>query len=181
MTDQPHLPPYPDVPAQYEMYAPVPAAPDGRPLASAGDRFLARLIDGVVLAVAIVLAILPFGLLAAQLPADQTALPGLFIGTAVVLGLVLLPYLYEVEYALRQGGQTVGKRVMKTTVIPMQPGAPLTRAVLSKRWAVTFLFNLLANCYIGFLDPLWLLWDKPYRQTLHDKAAATVVIKLPPR
>jgi RDD family len=30
----------------------------------------------------------------------------------------------------------------------------------------------------GLLDSLWLLWDKPHRQCLHDKVADTVVIKV---
>ena len=28
------------------------------------------------------------------------------------------------------------------------------------------------------VDGLWQLWDKPYLQTLHDKAAQTVVVKV---
>jgi hypothetical protein len=41
-------------------------------------------------------------------------------------------------------------------------------------------FDLLSNCYVGLLDPLWCLWDKPYRQCLHDKPAKTVVVKVDP-
>jgi hypothetical protein len=28
------------------------------------------------------------------------------------------------------------------------------------------------------VDGLWQLWDKPFQQCLHDKAAGTVVVKL---
>ena len=33
--------------------------------------------------------------------------------------------------------------------------------------------------FLSYVDGLWQLWDKPYQQTLHDKAAKTVVIKVP--
>jgi signal peptidase I len=53
------------------------------------------------------------------------------------------------------------------------------RAVV--RGIVSFVADLLANtCGIGILDPLWLLWDRQ-RQTLHDKAAATIVMVARPR
>jgi hypothetical protein len=28
------------------------------------------------------------------------------------------------------------------------------------------------------IDGFWQLWDKPFQQTLHDKAAQTVVVKV---
>ena len=31
--------------------------------------------------------------------------------------------------------------------------------------------------FFNLIDVLWLLWDKPYRQCLHDKFAKTVVVK----
>jgi hypothetical protein len=33
--------------------------------------------------------------------------------------------------------------------------------------------------FFNLLDGLWMLWDKPYLQALHDKAADTAVIKVP--
>ena len=30
---------------------------------------------------------------------------------------------------------------------------------------------------VGVLDALWLLWDRPRRQCLHDKAAKTFVVR----
>jgi hypothetical protein len=32
--------------------------------------------------------------------------------------------------------------------------------------------------FLGLIDGLWQLWDKPLQQCLHDKAAQTVVVKL---
>jgi uncharacterized RDD family membrane protein YckC len=88
-----------------------------------------------------------------------------------------LPYLYEAEFVLRHGGRTLGKQAMKLVIVPLVAEQPLNRGVLAKRWRATTFFNNLTTCYVGYLDALWLLWDKPYRQCLHDKFAATVVVR----
>jgi uncharacterized RDD family membrane protein YckC len=92
----------------------------------------------------------------------------------VVLG---SQYVYEVEIPLRWNGQTPGKRALKIAIAPLEPGTRLGRGQLAGRYGLLLLANLLSNCYIGLLDPLWCLWDKPYRQCLHDKPPKTVVIK----
>jgi len=35
---------------------------------------------------------------------------------------------------------------------------------------------LVAGGFFMLLDDLWPLWDKPWQQALHDKAAKTVVV-----
>jgi uncharacterized RDD family membrane protein YckC len=179
MDQNPYRPyPAPPPPEGYA-YPVAPTAPDGRPLAGPGDRFLAKLLDGVLIFGAIIVAALPLVFVISAVP-DDGPLPGV---VAVVGGILIffgVPYLYDVEYAVRQSGQTLGKKVMKITVIPLQPGAPLTRGAMVRRWLLTMFFNIMTNCYVGFLDPLWLLWDKPYRQCLHDKWPATTVIKVTP-
>jgi len=110
---------------------------------------------------------------------DSPAVPAILI-PAIVLAVLAVNYLYEVELVLRWNGQTPGKRILKIAIAPLDPQTPLGRKALFYRLAVTFAFNLLSNCYVGFLDPLWLLWDKPYKQCLHDKAAKTVVVKVEP-
>jgi len=159
----------------------APVAPDGRPLAGPGRRFAARLIDGVVFFVLVFLA----GLLVAGLNAllsstvsdDSPAIAGTMV-SAILLLMIGLQYVYEVEVPLRWNGQTPGKRALKIAIIAVEPGVALSRGKLAYRFAVMFAFNLLSNCYIGLLDPLWCLWDKPYKQCLHDKPAKTVVIQL---
>jgi uncharacterized RDD family membrane protein YckC len=176
MTGQPQFQPYPQTP-QGLGYPPVPVAPDGRPLADAGDRFLARLLDGLITVGVVIVGFLPLVIATSLLLRDHGTAAAVIDVVWAVLVFLGVPYLYEVEYALCHNGRTVGKRVLHTAIIPAQPGAPLSRGILAKRWGVMELFNLLSNCYVGLLDPLWLLWDKPYRQCLHDKAARTVVIK----
>jgi uncharacterized RDD family membrane protein YckC len=112
----------------------------------------------------------------------QPDLFGDFVGPLLLieLGLVLLVlaanYVYYVEMLYRSG-QTVGKRVMKVRVVPIDPAAILTRTMAAKRYLVEFIGGGFIP-FFSFLDGLWQLWDKPYQQTLHDKFAQTVVIKV---
>jgi uncharacterized RDD family membrane protein YckC len=184
-------PPAPGYPPPGYPMVPRPAmAPNGQPLAGFGDRFVARLLDGLILgAVALVLLIPLFIVVftqASSLQVDDQGTPpafGSFVLTILAIeaaALVLIlaaTYVYEVEMMYR-GGQTVGKRVMKIKIIPLQPGAPLTRGAATRRWLV----GQVAASFVPFfnwLDGLWQLWDKPFQQCLHDKAAGTVVVKLP--
>jgi uncharacterized RDD family membrane protein YckC len=167
----------------------MPTSPGGEPLADFGTRAGARVIDALIVgAFSLVLVIPVYILLFAMVlgQADSwTATSGppsgvllTFLGIwGVMFALVLLlQYLYEVEHLLRGGGQTFGKRMMKIRVVPVDPGEPLTRKHAALRW--------LAMVGMGFVGPLQLidflfpLWDKPYQQTLHDKAARTVVVRL---
>jgi hypothetical protein len=46
-----------------------------------------------------------------------------------------------------------------------------------RRYLVQFVARLLRPV-LQLPRRLWQLWDKPYQQTLHDKAAQTVVVKV---
>jgi uncharacterized RDD family membrane protein YckC len=178
-------PQYPQSSADYQLQQPAfaePVAPDGRPLAGQGQRLGARLIDNVIyLVAATVLAVIVGGGLAALLNAvggDDTPVVPAAVISLIVIVVVGLLYVYEVELPLRWNGQTPGKRILRIAVIAMEPGLALSRGKLAYRFVVMLGFNVLSNCYVGLLDPLWCLWDKPYRQCLHDKPAKTVVIRL---
>ncbi len=161
-------------------------ASDGRVLAGFGDRFLARAIDtlivgvaGVVLgfvAVAIYLALAHPHVSDTSTGTDSAALTA--VSEVAVLWFVLLvaaTYLYDVELMYRRG-QTVGKRAMGIRIVPASPDRPLTRRSATMRWLVEDVASFVVP-YFGLLDGLWLLWDKPLRQCLHDKAARTIVIR----
>jgi hypothetical protein len=64
-------------------------------------------------------------------------------------------------------------------VIPLDPADRLTRGMAAKRWLVQYVAGTILPLF-SYLDGLWQLWDKPYLQTLHDKFAQTVVIKVSP-
>jgi uncharacterized RDD family membrane protein YckC len=176
----------------------VPFAPNGQPLASFADRLLAYLLDGLILGLVGMIFTVPLMILWMVTVMDWTAansgyndaygqpVPDEFFqlfGTMMVVfaGIfavnLVLTYLYLVEYQLRKGGETVGKRVMKLRVIKVQPGELLTRGDLTKRWAVERVAGIFVP-FFSYLDGFWQLWDKPLQQCLHDKAAKTVVVKV---
>ena len=173
--------------------APPPVAPNGQPLAGFGDRLLAYLIDvAVAMAVTLVLFMPVFLLLIFWMvdqieqagpngpdPADiwtDVLLPLLAAEFGILLLMLAFYWVYHVEYA-RRTGQTLGKKVMKLRIVPMQPDAPLTRGMLGKRWLVEFAGGMFVP-FLSYLDGLWQLWDKPWQQCLHDKFAGTVVVKV---
>ena len=177
-------PQYPQASADYQMQQPayqLPTAPDGRLLAGAGQRLGARLIDSVVLIAAWAL----FGALVAGLIALVAEVAGddspivVVVAVVGITGFILgVNWIYEVEVPLRYRGQTLGKRAVNIAIAPLEPGRQLSRGQLGGRFGMMLLYNILGSlCYVGILDPLWCLWDKPYRQCLHDKPAKTVVVK----
>ena len=169
--------------------APPAVAPDGQPLAGFGDRLVARLLDGLILggfaAVLFVPLLIIVITMANSVQVDDRGQltnggPVVVVFLLLYAGWILLilagTYVYEVELMWRTG-QTVGKRVMKIRVIPLPPGAPLTRGASAKRWAVYQIVGAIVPVF-SWVDGLWQLWDKPFQQCLHDKAADTVVVKL---
>ena len=186
------------VPPVMRPLPPKPTAPDGQPLAEFSDRLLAYLVDVAVLFVASLILMVPafvgaFFVISnafskIQYDADgnainepslaAVALPLFAIYGGVLILATLFNYLYEVEHALRRQGTTWGKRVMKIKIVPLAGStAPLTRAMLVKRWLV---FYVVAGFvpFFSWIDGLWQLWDQPYKQCLHDKWADTVVVKV---
>lgn len=122
------------------------------PRASFGLRFLAALIDAVLLGVV--------GTIIRVIVGD-------------VLGSALNLLLGLAYYAYLEGspsGQTVGKRAMSIRVIdfagggPIGPGRALIRYIGRIASAIP--------CLLGYF---WMLWD-PEKQTWHDKFATTVVV-----
>ena len=122
------------------------------PRASFGTRFLAALVDFVVLGVV-------DGLLFAIL--------GRTLGNALgaLLGLAYYGYLEG-----SPSGQTVGKKVLNIRVIDFINGGPIGPG----RALIRYLARILSAipCLLGYF---WMLWD-PQKQTWHDKLANTVVV-----
>jgi len=186
-------PPPPGYPLPPVVFAPPPVSPAGAPLADFEKRLLGYVIDyAIQLAVQLVLVI-PLWLLviSSAVRTQATVANGEVVDSASFLGLIGLifvaaiaaivlglafGYLYNVEFALRQNGQTVGKRVAKVRIVPLDPNETLTRRHLTYRFLAEFGLRLVG--VLAWIDGLWQLWDKPYRQCLHDKAAKTVVVRL---
>ncbi|WP_203756048.1 RDD family protein [Catellatospora bangladeshensis] len=189
--------PPPPPPGTYQPLA-LPLAPNGLPLASFGDRLLAFLLDALIASAISMVVTLPLTFIwmfswistieesassydayGDPVPPDFWALFGpMMIFFVVVFGFTLIfTYLYYVEYQLRKGGQTVGKKTMKIRVVMANPAEVLDRGALTKRWAVERVVGLFVP-FFSYLDGFWQLWDKPLQQCLHDKAARTVVVKV---
>ncbi|WP_089018684.1 RDD family protein [Micromonospora coriariae] len=174
-------------------------SPGGQPLASFGDRLLAWLIDTVLAsAVSLVLFMPVFVVLCLRMITEMNRtnpdgtlvepdpgtlfvtffIPILLLELALLVLMLGLYWLYHVEY-LKRGGQTVGKKVMKLRVVPLDPTRALDRRMAGRRWLVQYLAASLVPG-ISYLDGFWQLWDKPWQQCLHDKFAETVVVKVAP-
>ncbi|WP_229067814.1 RDD family protein [Actinoplanes sp. DH11] len=182
---------------------PMPQAmPHGLPLAGLGRRLTARLID---IAVVLLLNLVVNGWFLyqywqdfypifqdymAQIEAGSTealvAEPTSRMQTlsiAIVLVATLLWLLYEAP-SISSRGQTLGKRAMGIKVVPIESTAPLGFGRAFTRWARLGMWTLFWWCGVGlviqFLASLSPLFDSRLRQAWHDKAAATVVVALPP-
>ncbi|MFE0136670.1 RDD family protein [Streptomyces sp. NPDC059037] len=154
--------------------------------AGMGKRFAARLIDSVVLAVVTGAAALPLGtkaadhvdskIDAAKLSGEKVTVWLLDGTTAGYLGMVLavllvFGVLYE-ALPTAKWGRTLGKKVLGLEVRDMgEHEAPSFGAAL-KRWLVYAVPGVLV---IGLVGVLWGLFDRPWRQCWHDKAAGTFV------
>jgi len=157
------------------------------------DRVLAALADGAIaVLVMFVLYVLLFvvggigsmiigaGEAAVSERGEAGGLSGLFGCSTCCLFFILPPVSYFVAgllnkvYLVSKRGYSVGQGLMKLKVVDAHGNLiPMGTAVLRLLCTVGLQFVPVVG---GFLDLLWPLWDKE-RQTLHDKAVGTYVIK----
>ncbi|MFE1319328.1 RDD family protein [Kitasatospora phosalacinea] len=141
---------------------PVPGMP---PLGGWGARIVARLVDYLLVQVIAIVVLLPFLHFN-----ERNGWAGSFwLGGAIYL-------VYE-GLMLSRDGQTLGKKLMKVRVAMLTDGASPTPSAAWTRAAV-FIFPALICCGAlwWIVDGLFGVFDKPYRQCIHDKAAKTVVV-----
>jgi uncharacterized RDD family membrane protein YckC len=173
----------------------VPVSPAGQPLAEFSDRLVAAIIDGLIVGAINAVIIIPaYIFMAFSILPSATVVNGRYSGptdaevarllvtffgifAVVFVFALLVNYAYEVEFALRGNGQTIGKRVMKIRITPLDPTETLTRKHYFKRFLVHRVGAILIPAF-SWVDGLWQLWDQPYKQCLHDKYAKTVVTKI---
>ncbi|MGV9216150.1 RDD family protein [Micromonospora sp. RB23] len=201
-----HAPPGYAAPPQYAPHGygpphwpatPPALSPAGQPLASFGDRLLAWLIDTALASVVSMVLFMPvFLVLWWQMFREMTRtnpdgtlvepdpatflkdffLPLVLFEIGFVVVLLGLYWLYHVEY-LKRDGRTLGKKIMKLRVVSLDPNRTLDRRMAGRRWLVQYLACSLVPG-MSYVDGFWQLWDKPWQQCLHDKFAATVVVKV---
>jgi uncharacterized RDD family membrane protein YckC len=160
-------------------------AEDRRP-ASLGKRLGARLVDGLLVSGVTAAAAVPFvGPATAHVrekidaveQAGVTRDVWLIDGTtgvylAAVLGVFLVFGLLYEALPTARWGRTLGKRLFGLTVVDIErqdvPGA----GAALRRWLT---YSVLSVLVVGVVNVLWCLFDRPWRQCWHDKAARTFV------
>ncbi|GAA3147555.1 RDD family protein [Streptomyces echinatus] len=154
--------------------------------AGLGKRLAARLIDLLAVGAVTAAAAVPLGTRAVdhvQEKIDAARLSGhevtvwLLDGTTgtslgIILAVLLLAgVLYEVLPTVKWG-RTLGKKLCGLEVRDIEAHEPPTFGPALRRWLVLSVPGLLA---VGILGVLWCLFDRPWRQCWHDKAARTFV------
>lgn len=137
--------------------------------ASFGRRFVAVIVDGIILAIINTIISLPLGFM--------SFLPGQDVSISIASVLIqIINFLISIAYPLYfigKKGQTPGKMALGIKVIKKDikdvPG--YTGAFLRE-----FVGKILSAIPLG-LGFFWMLWDKE-KQTWHDKIAGTIVVRV---
>jgi uncharacterized RDD family membrane protein YckC len=140
------------------------------PLAPAGRRILARIIDIVIVLIpAFLLDLASVGWHGdSNFSSGRSAVGGVF-----TFG---IGFLYEF-FMTRATGQTVGKRVMGLRAAMLDNGNVPTPNASALRALVLWLPAFCCSCVWFVVIGLTVLADRPYKQGIHDKAAKTVVVQ----
>jgi uncharacterized RDD family membrane protein YckC len=176
---------------------PVPR-PHGLVLANAGTRLVARLVDVLAVLVLAVVAnawiarefwaqVVPWWHQAEQAQAtggpqpDTNQLSYLVLAMCAVLAAVW--FAYEVP-STANSGQTLGKKLLGIKVVRVESTDRLGMGRSLRRWSRMGIPTLFWSCLglgflLQFIDSVFILFDRPLRQALHDKGAATVVVEVP--
>jgi uncharacterized RDD family membrane protein YckC len=139
------------------------------PLANRGKRLLARIIDALLVGIPIgVILAFAFG------GYDYDSTWRSFWQDLIY---ALVYFAYD-GYMLTTRGQTFGKKWLRIRVAMLENGANPAGRPGWTRAAVYSLPPIVPCCGAVFwlVNVLWCLWDNPYHQCLHDKAARTVVV-----
>ncbi len=148
------------------------------PLAEFGKRFLARVIDALIIFVPLLVLSLIFGGWEVSGDDWDEISNDLNSSRQWLWSLVsLVAYVGYDTLMVRKDGQTVGKKLMKLRVAMLNDGSVPDTASSLMRAAVLWLPALLCCfCIWWLVIIITILADKPYKQGLHDKAAKTVVV-----
>ncbi|MFD0383807.1 RDD family protein [Streptomyces stramineus] len=166
---------------------PVPAgrAGPGRP-APLGRRLAARIVDSAVLGAVVGAVAVPlWGRAADHIDAKieqakqsgETVTVYLLDGTTgsylgIVLGVLLVAGLVYEALPHAKWGRTLGKKLCGVRVLDIESHDTPSFAAALRRWLTYGVLGVLA---VGVLGVLWCLFDRPWRQCWHDKAARTFV------
>ncbi|MEU3886351.1 RDD family protein [Streptomyces sp. NPDC029041] len=158
---------------------------EARP-AGLGKRLVARLLDTVVLAALTATAAVPLGTKAvdhieekidAARLSGETVTVWLLDGTTsvhlgIILAVLLLAGVLCEVLPTAKWGRTLGKKLMGLDVRDIEGHDTPEFGAALRRWLVYSVPGLLV---VGIVGMAWCLFDRPWRQCWHDKAAHTFV------
>ncbi|CAM5714197.1 RDD family protein OS=Streptomyces fumanus OX=67302 GN=GCM10018772_07700 PE=4 SV=1 [Streptomyces fumanus] len=154
--------------------------------AGLGKRLVAKLLDTLVLGAVTAAAAVPLGAKAADhvhAKIDAAKLSGetvtvwLLDGTTgaylgIVLAVLLLAGVVYDALPTAKWGRTLGKKLLGLEVRDIEAHETPSFGAALRRWLVYSVPGLLA---VGIVGVAWCLFDRPWHQCWHDKAAHTFV------
>lgn len=146
------------------------------------ERVLAALIDGALTsAVVFILLFIMFALTAAGagIGGDDNPLPALIfcVGMPITFVAAFGLGLFNKVWLVSKRGSSIGQGLMKLKVVEAAGNIPsIGTLILRLLVQVGLGFIPVVNIVLVALDLLWPLWDEQ-KQTLHDKAVGTFVVK----
>jgi uncharacterized RDD family membrane protein YckC len=169
----PGSPPFPG-------YSAPTSGPSSSPLAGWGIRLVGWLIDLVITSVVGALVLMPIHAIretgTSTLSGSQSdSLRSVTITRQGALLVVLIVLIYTTAFIGSSRGQTLGMMVARVKAVDGLTGAPIGHARALGRGIFEYL--MIVFVFPWALDMLFPLWD-PRRQTLHDKVARSIVIKV---
>ncbi|GCE01692.1 RDD family protein [Embleya hyalina] len=134
-------------------------------------RLVARIIDSLI--VGVVAGLISW-------PVTGNDYDDVSFGAQFTSGLIfsLIYFVYE-GFQLDRFGRTLGKRVVRIRVVRVADGGPIAGSIAWTRAGV-YTLPVIVPCLgtlFWLVNVLWQLWDQPWHQCLHDKAARTTVIR----
>jgi uncharacterized RDD family membrane protein YckC len=167
----------PPLQPQMAYVSPGPPLPPGATYAQWADRVVGYLIDSLLVGAGMLVLYVVLGGLFALASLGSRMGGGMCCMMILIFPLAtLLVGLFNRVYLVAQRGASVGQGVMNLKVVDVN-GNLLSMG--------TAFIRLLAQVALSFvpvvgplLDLLWPLWDEK-RQTLHDKAVGSFVLKMP--
>lgn len=150
--------------------------PEEAELASLGERFIAALIDTIILIVVVLVPIFIFyGGWAEIMAADSLDSYAFTLGSTIV---AYLTYIVVHGYLLAKNGQTVGKRILDIKVVRTD-GSPASFVRLVGVRALfenALLLIPVVDIWLSLIDVLFIF--RRSRKCLHDTVADTIVIRI---
>ncbi|MEU4109930.1 RDD family protein [Streptomyces sp. NPDC027717] len=143
------------------------------PLADSGKRTVARIIDMIIVGIAVWLLTWAFGVHQYDVNGDRMEV-GKSLGQSIIAAVLYVAY---DTILIARTGQTLGMRWFKMRVANLHDGAtPSPQSSLIRALVLWLPFAFCCACVWTAICGGWSYFDRPYKQGLHDKAAKTVVV-----